>query len=77
MKGSCSAVLAVTPGADGKAFELKAQNMAGYITTRSGRRLGYALMVNEVGAVEDIETAVAGVFEDEAVIANAVYETVR
>lgn len=65
------------PGADGETIELEAQNMAGYITTRSGRRLAYALMVNDVGAVRDIERDVAGVFQDEAVIANAVYEEAR
>jgi hypothetical protein len=42
-----------------------------------GRRLAYALMVNDVGAIEDIEGDVAEVFEDEAAIANAVYEAVR
>ena len=64
----------IMPGADGETIELKAQNMAGYITTRSGRRLAYALMVNDVGAITDIETDVAGVFEDEAEIANVIYE---
>jgi hypothetical protein len=34
-------------------------------------------MVNDVGAIEDIETDVAQVFEDEAAIANAIYEGVR
>jgi PBP4 family serine-type D-alanyl-D-alanine carboxypeptidase len=64
----------IMPSADGETFELKAQNMAGYITTRSGRRLAYALMVNDVGAITDIETDVAGVFQDEAEIANAIYQ---
>jgi PBP4 family serine-type D-alanyl-D-alanine carboxypeptidase len=67
----------IMPGADGETVELKAQNMAGYITTRSGRRLAYALMVNDVGAIESVESSVADVFEDEAQIANAVYEAVR
>jgi D-alanyl-D-alanine carboxypeptidase len=64
----------IVPGADGETLELKAQNMAGYITTKSGRRLAYALMVNDVGAITDIATDVAGVFEDEAEIANVIYE---
>jgi PBP4 family serine-type D-alanyl-D-alanine carboxypeptidase len=64
----------IMPGADGETIELKAQNMAGYITTRSGRRLAYALMVNDVGAITDIETDVAGVFQDEAEIANVIYQ---
>jgi hypothetical protein len=44
--------------------------VAGYTTTRSGRRLAYALIVNDVGAIEDVESVVAGVFEDDAEIAN-------
>jgi PBP4 family serine-type D-alanyl-D-alanine carboxypeptidase len=67
----------IVPGADGETLELKAQNMAGYITTRSGRQLAYALMVNDVGAIEDIESDVAGVFQDEAEIASLIYEAVR
>jgi PBP4 family serine-type D-alanyl-D-alanine carboxypeptidase len=67
----------IVPGADGETIELKAQDMAGYITTKSGRRLAYALMVNDVGAIQDIESDVARVFEDEAEIANAIYEGVR
>jgi hypothetical protein len=38
----------IVPGADGETIELKGQTMAGYITTRSGRRGSYALMVNAV-----------------------------
>jgi PBP4 family serine-type D-alanyl-D-alanine carboxypeptidase len=64
----------IMPAADGETFELKAQNMAGYITTKSGRWLAYALMVNDVGTITDIETDVAGVFQDEAEIANVIYE---
>jgi hypothetical protein len=60
----------IVPGADGETIELKAQNMAGYITTRSGSRLACALMVNDVGAREDIESDVADVFKDEAEIAD-------
>jgi D-alanyl-D-alanine carboxypeptidase len=67
----------IVPGADEETIELKAQNMAGYITTRSGRRLAYALMVNDVGAIEDIESDVADVFKDEAEIADVVYEGVQ
>jgi PBP4 family serine-type D-alanyl-D-alanine carboxypeptidase len=67
----------ILPGADGETIELKAQNMAGYITTRSGRRLAYALMVNDVGAITDIESDVSGVFQDEAEIANVIYEEQR
>jgi hypothetical protein len=31
-------------------------------------------MVNDVGAIPDVESGVSEVFEDEAEIANAVYE---
>jgi PBP4 family serine-type D-alanyl-D-alanine carboxypeptidase len=67
----------ILPGADGQTVELKAQNMAGYITTRSGRRLAYAVMANDVGAITAIETDVAAVFQDEAEIANVIYEEQR
>jgi PBP4 family serine-type D-alanyl-D-alanine carboxypeptidase len=63
----------IVPGADGETLELKAQNMAGYITAKSGRPLAYALMVNDVGAITDIESDVAGVLQDEAEIANVIY----
>lgn len=64
----------IVPGADGQTLELKAQNLAGYITTRSGRRVAYALMVNDAGEVRDIEADVATVMADEAAISNAIYE---
>jgi D-alanyl-D-alanine carboxypeptidase/D-alanyl-D-alanine-endopeptidase (penicillin-binding protein 4) len=50
---------------------LKAQNLAGYIEARSGRRLAFALFVNEAGRIERIED-VAEVLEDEAAITSAV-----
>jgi D-alanyl-D-alanine carboxypeptidase len=40
--------------------------MAGYMTTRSGRRIAFALMVNDVGPIADIDRDVSGVVEDEA-----------
>ena len=48
----------IAPGDDGETIELKAQNLAGYIETKSGRLVAYALMVNDAGAVRDIETDV-------------------
>jgi D-alanyl-D-alanine carboxypeptidase len=63
-------------GANGETLELKAQNMAGYVTTRSDRRLAYALMVDGVGAIENIVSDVADVFQDEAEIANAIHQGV-
>ena len=64
----------VAPGDDGETIELKAQNLAGYIETKSGRVVAYALMVNDAGAVEDIETDVSGVITDEARISSIIYE---
>jgi PBP4 family serine-type D-alanyl-D-alanine carboxypeptidase len=64
----------IAPGDDGETIELKAQNLAGYIETASGRLVAYALMVNDAGAIEDIETDVAGVIADEAEISNVIYE---
>jgi PBP4 family serine-type D-alanyl-D-alanine carboxypeptidase len=52
---------------------LKAQVLAGYIDARSGRRLAFALYVNNAGPIKSIAD-VAGVFDDEAQIVNAIYE---
>lgn len=65
----------IAPGDDGKTIELKAQNLAGYIETKDGRLVAYALMVNDVGAVEDIETDVSPVITDEARISSIIYES--
>ncbi|MGC1164584.1 MAG: D-alanyl-D-alanine carboxypeptidase, partial [Solirubrobacterales bacterium] len=64
----------IVPTADGEGLELKAQNLAGYIDARNGRRLAFALMVNEAGEIADIEGDVAGVFEDQARITNVIYQ---
>ncbi|HET7091914.1 MAG TPA: D-alanyl-D-alanine carboxypeptidase, partial [Thermomicrobiales bacterium] len=53
---------------------LKAQNLAGYIEAKSGRRLAFALFLNDGGPLQSIAD-VSTVFEDEAEIANAIYET--
>jgi D-alanyl-D-alanine carboxypeptidase len=50
---------------------LKAQNLAGYIEARSGRRLAFALFVNNAGPLQRIED-VTEVLEDEAAITSAV-----
>ena len=62
----------VGPGADGKPH-LIAQCLAGYIETRGGRRVAYALMVNDAGPLKQI-VDVTEVFEDQAVISNAIFE---
>ena len=64
----------ISPGADGETLELKAQNLAGYVETKSGRKVAYALMVNDAGPVNDLATDVGGVFEDEATISSIIYE---
>jgi D-alanyl-D-alanine carboxypeptidase/D-alanyl-D-alanine-endopeptidase (penicillin-binding protein 4) len=64
----------IAPG-DRDAIELKAQNFAGYIDTRSGRLVAYALMANGAGTIRDIETDVSEVINDEALISNILYET--
>jgi D-alanyl-D-alanine carboxypeptidase len=48
--------------------------MAGYIETKSRRLVVYALMINDAGAIEDIETDVSGVTTDEARISSIIYE---
>jgi D-alanyl-D-alanine carboxypeptidase/D-alanyl-D-alanine-endopeptidase (penicillin-binding protein 4) len=65
----------IAPGDDGKTFELKAQNLAGYVETRGGRLLAYALMVNDAGALEDFEADLSAVLDDEARISSIIYET--
>ena len=53
---------------------LKAQNLAGYIEAKSGRRVAFALFLNDAGPIEAISD-VTEVFEDEAAITNAIYES--
>ena len=65
----------ITAGEDGQTLELKAQNLAGYIETKSGRKVAYALMVNDAGTVTDIAADVGAVFEDEGEISSIIYET--
>jgi D-alanyl-D-alanine carboxypeptidase/D-alanyl-D-alanine-endopeptidase (penicillin-binding protein 4) len=64
------------PGADGETLEPKAQNTARYVETRSGRRLAYTLTLDDVGAIENIKSDVADVFEEETEIANAIHQGV-
>jgi D-alanyl-D-alanine carboxypeptidase/D-alanyl-D-alanine-endopeptidase (penicillin-binding protein 4) len=63
----------VEPGADGVP-QLKAQNLAGYIETKSGRTVAYALMVNDAGPLVNFAEDIGGVFTDEAVISSWLYE---
>ena len=58
-------------------YVVKAQNFAGYIETKSGRTVAYALMVNDAGPVDpaDIERDLVPVINDEAAISNIIYES--
>lgn len=62
---------------DGTGLELKAQSLAGYIETKSGRKLAYAVMVNNAGAIDPAEVAssVGEVFNDEGTISSYLYES--
>jgi len=67
----------ILPGEEEGTFVVKAQNFAGYIETKSGRTVAYALMVNDAGAVDptDIEGSLTPVISDEATISNIIYES--
>jgi D-alanyl-D-alanine carboxypeptidase len=51
----------------------KAQVFAGYIDAKSGRRLVYALYVNDIGELESIAEAIE-VFNDEGEISAIIYD---
>lgn len=70
VKGHAFAKTGTTFDASG----LKAQVLAGYIDAKSGRHLAFALYVNNVGPLESIAD-VGKVFEDQAQIVNAIYES--
>ncbi len=52
---------------------IKAQSLAGYIDARSGRRLVYALYVNNAGQFNGIPD-VLSVLQDEVQISSIIYE---
>ena len=52
---------------------LNAQALAGYIDTKSGRRLAFTLAVNNVGAIADISDVIE-VFEDQGAIAAYLWQ---
>ncbi|MDQ6949706.1 MAG: D-alanyl-D-alanine carboxypeptidase, partial [Actinomycetota bacterium] len=66
----------VQPGADGKTIDLKAQNLAGYIETKTGRTLAFAVMVNNAGTLtpDALTEGIFEVFGDEGAITNYLYE---
>ncbi|MBV9358395.1 MAG: D-alanyl-D-alanine carboxypeptidase [Chloroflexi bacterium] len=53
--------------------ELKAQVLAGYVETRRGREVAFAVYVNDYGPIANLED-LGTVLEDEARIADALYE---
>jgi D-alanyl-D-alanine carboxypeptidase/D-alanyl-D-alanine-endopeptidase (penicillin-binding protein 4) len=53
---------------------LVAQNLAGYIETKSGRTVAYALLVNNAGELKDFEADIGGVITDEGTISSLIYE---
>lgn len=55
---------------DGK---IRAQVLAGYVDARSGRRLAYALFVNDAGGISDIEDVI-GVIQDEGTISTIIQQ---
>jgi D-alanyl-D-alanine carboxypeptidase/D-alanyl-D-alanine-endopeptidase (penicillin-binding protein 4) len=64
----------IAAGDDDDTIVLKAQNLAGYIETKSGRLVAYALMMNNGGPVTDIGADVGAVFADEGLISSIIYE---
>ena len=63
------------PGTTLENGELVAQNVAGYIDTKSGRHLAFALFMNDYGPIKGIED-VFDVFADEGAITNVIYKEV-
>ena len=59
-------------GDDSGKLSLRAQTLAGYINAKSGRRLSFALFVNDVSPVSGLED-VLQVFQDEGTIAATIW----
>lgn len=51
----------------------KAQVLAGYIDAKSGKRLAYAIVINDIGPFKGFEDALAA-FDAEGQIATVIYE---
>lgn len=64
--------IAVKSGATVSGGQMIAMNMAGYMDAKSGRRLSYAVFVNNAGPVTAL-TDTLDVFDDEATILGIVY----
>jgi D-alanyl-D-alanine carboxypeptidase/D-alanyl-D-alanine-endopeptidase (penicillin-binding protein 4) len=59
-------------GSDDGTLSLRAQSLAGYIQTKSGRRLAYALFVNDVSPVSGLDEVIQ-VFQDEGTISAIIW----
>lgn len=59
-------------GNDEGDLALRAQSFAGYITAKSGRKLAYALFVNDVSPVSGLEDVIQ-VFQDEGTISAIIW----
>lgn len=59
-------------GVDGRAF-YKAQSLAGYIDTKGGRRLAFAMAVNDVDFLPDINDVIP-VFQDQGTVAAILWK---
>jgi D-alanyl-D-alanine carboxypeptidase/D-alanyl-D-alanine-endopeptidase (penicillin-binding protein 4) len=62
----------VLPEAGGETAAVKAQNLAGYIDAKSGRKLVYVVMVNNAGSIDlaHLATGITNIFSDEGTISN-------
>ena len=67
-RGQVAAKTGTFVGGTDQAPSLRAQALGGYIATRSGRRLAFQLVVNDVGVFSDFDI-VLQVFQDEGTIA--------
>ncbi len=67
----------VLPNPGGKTAQVKAQNLAGYIDAKSGRKLAYVVMVNNAGSIDlaHLATGITAIFSDEGAISNYLYES--
>lgn len=62
----------VSQNAQGRAIH-SAQALAGYITAKSGRRLAFALIANDIGPIQAVEE-VLPVFQDEGKVAAMIWK---
>lgn len=63
----------ISPDANNQ-LEIKAKTLAGYVDTRSGRRVVFALIMNNGGPVTNLVDDLEAVLEDQAEISNEIYE---